>query len=45
MRDVPTHLMAHMGTAGMNIPIVRKQIQEMLKSGLSYRHRKIVEKA
>ncbi len=45
MWDAPTHLMAHAGTVGMNIPMVRKQIQEMLKSGVSFRHRKIVEKA
>lgn len=45
MRDVPTHMMAHAGTVGMNIPRVRKQLQEMLKDGVSFRHRKIVEKA
>jgi multimeric flavodoxin WrbA len=45
MWDVPTHLMAAMGTVGMNIPMVRGQIQEMLKHGVSFRHRKIVEKA
>ncbi|MEZ4670757.1 MAG: NAD(P)H-dependent oxidoreductase [Anaerolineae bacterium] len=45
MRDIPTHAMAHLGTLGMSIPKVRKQIQEMLKHGVSFRHRKIVEKA
>ncbi len=45
MWDIPTHLMAHMGTAGMSIPKVRERIQEMLKHGVSFRHRKIVEKA
>jgi multimeric flavodoxin WrbA len=45
MWDLPTHLMAAMGTVGMNIPKVREQIQEMLKHGVSFRHRKIVEKA
>jgi multimeric flavodoxin WrbA len=43
MWDVPTHLMAAMGTVGMNIPKVRGQIQEMLKHGVSFRHKKIVE--
>lgn len=45
MWDAPTHMMAAMGTLGMNIPRVREQIQEMLKCGVSFRHRKIVEKA
>ncbi len=45
MRDIPTHLMAHMGTAGMSIPKVRERVQEMLKHGVSFRHRKIVEEA
>jgi len=45
MWDLPTHLMAGIGTVGMNIPKVRGQIQEMLKHGVSFRHRKIVEKA
>lgn len=45
MRDIPTHAMAHLGTVGMSIPKVREQIQEMLKHGVSFRHRKIVEKA
>jgi multimeric flavodoxin WrbA len=45
MWDVPTHLMAAMGSVGMNIPVVREQIQEMLQHGVSFRHRKIVEKA
>jgi multimeric flavodoxin WrbA len=45
MRDAPTHLMAHVGSVGMGIPPVRKQLQEMLKGGVSFRHRKIVEKA
>jgi NAD(P)H-dependent FMN reductase len=45
MWDLPTHLMAAMGTVGMNIPKVREQIQEMLQEGVSFRHRKIVEKA
>jgi multimeric flavodoxin WrbA len=43
MWDLPTHLMAHMGDLGMNIPKVRGSIQEMLKHGVSFRHRKIVE--
>jgi hypothetical protein len=45
MWDLPTHLMAHMGDLGMGIPKVRESIQEMLKHGISFRHRKIVEKA
>jgi hypothetical protein len=45
MWDVPTHMMAAMGTVGMNIPKVREQFQEMLKHGVSFRHKKIVEKA
>jgi multimeric flavodoxin WrbA len=45
MWDVPTHLMAAMGTVGMNIPRVRDQFQEMLKHGVSFRHKKIVEDA
>lgn len=45
MWDVPTHLMAAMGSVGMNIPVIREQIQEMLQHGVSFRHRKIVEKA
>ena len=45
MWDAPTHLMAAMGTVGMNIPRVREQLQEMLKHGVSFRHRKIVEEA
>jgi len=44
MWDLPTHLMAGIGTVGMNIPKVRGQIQEMLKQGVSFRHKKIVEK-
>jgi multimeric flavodoxin WrbA len=45
MRDLPTHMMAHVGTVGMSIPKARKRLQEMLKNGVSFRHRKIVEKA
>jgi multimeric flavodoxin WrbA len=45
MWDIPTHLMAAMGTVGMNIPKVREQMQEMLKHGVSFRHKKIVEQA
>ena len=45
MYDVPTHMMAHMGTVGMNIPKVRQRLQEMLNEGVSFRQRKIVEKA
>lgn len=45
MWDLPTHLMAAMGSVGMNIPKVREKIQAMLKHGVSFRHRKIVEKA
>ena len=45
MWDLPTHLMAAMGTVGMSIPKARESIQGMLKQGVSFRHRKIVEKA
>ena len=45
MWDLPTHLMAGVGTMGMNIPKVREQIQDRLKDGVSFRHCKIVEKA
>ena len=45
MWDVPTHLMAAVGTVGMNIPKVRGQIQEMLKHGVSFRHKKVVDEA
>jgi hypothetical protein len=45
MCDLPTHLMAGIGTLGMNIPNVRRQIQEMFKPGVSFRHHKIVKKA
>jgi multimeric flavodoxin WrbA len=45
MWDLPTHLMAGIGNVGMNIPKIREQIREMLKHGVSFRHRKIVEKA
>jgi multimeric flavodoxin WrbA len=43
MWNLPTHLMAGIGNLGMNIPMVREQIREMLKHGVSFRHRKIVE--
>ena len=45
MWDLPTHMMAHVGTLGMSIPKSRKRVQQMLKDGVSFRHRKIVEKA
>jgi multimeric flavodoxin WrbA len=45
MRDLPTHMIAHLGTIGMSIPQARKRIQEMLKGGVSFRHKKIVEEA
>jgi hypothetical protein len=45
MCDLPTHLMAGIGTLEMFIPNVRRQIQEMFKPGVPFRHRKIVEKA
>jgi hypothetical protein len=45
MRDLPTHIIAHLGTIGMSIPQARKRIQEMLKGGVSFRHKKIVEEA
>ncbi|MFC1802535.1 NAD(P)H-dependent oxidoreductase [Thermoproteota archaeon] len=45
MRDLPTHIIAHLGTVGMSIPMARERLQEMLKSGVSFRHKKIVEDA
>jgi multimeric flavodoxin WrbA len=45
MRDLPNHVIAHLGTIGMSIPPARKRIQEMLTKGVSFRHKKIVEKA
>jgi multimeric flavodoxin WrbA len=45
MRDLPTHMMAHIGDLGMSIPKTRERIQEMLKHGVSFRHRKVVEEA
>jgi multimeric flavodoxin WrbA len=45
MRDLPNHVIAHLGTIGMSIPTARKRIQEMLRSGVSFRHKKIVEDA
>jgi multimeric flavodoxin WrbA len=45
MRDVSTHLVATMGSLGMNVPVVREYVQEMLKDGVSFIHRWIVEQA
>ena len=45
MWHLPTHLMAVMGNVGMNIHLVREQFQDMLKQGVSFRHKKIVEQA
>ena len=41
MQDLSTHAMAHLGTIGMSIPITRKRIQEMLKNGVSFRHKRL----
>jgi multimeric flavodoxin WrbA len=43
--DFSTSVMAAVGSFGMNIPAVREYVQEMLKDGVSFIHRRIVEEA
>lgn len=45
MWDISTHVIAAVGSFGMNIPVVREYVQEILKDGVSFHHRRIVEEA
>ncbi|MCD4700190.1 MAG: NAD(P)H-dependent oxidoreductase [Phycisphaerae bacterium] len=42
-RDMRVRLLSAVGTLGMSIPPVREKIQDMLRQGVSFRHRRVVD--